>query len=295
MEELANRYFEEFKNCLWEYGIKKGDVVYVSSDVKPFLWYVGREFGIKKRSEQFLLLDKLIDSIQEVVGVEGTLLFPNYTWSFCRGEVFDYKKTQGEIGILGNYILNNRSDFYRTQHPIYGFMVWGKDALYLRNLPNQDSWGDASPFAYLHRKNAKQLNLGVSMSNCLTFLHYVEQCINVPYRYKKYFMSNYIDEYGVEEVRVYSMYVRDTGIDSYVTLPQEYFCKEKVISQEVFKGWEITFMELEDVYEAIEDDLRNKQGEHIYHFDNYKINWNVKQTHCDEIKVFAKSLFEVER
>lgn len=91
--------------------------------------------------------------LQTIVGAEGTLLFHTFFWSFCHGGTFDYDKTLGETGILSNRALK-RLDFIRTQHPIYSFAVWGKDARYLAALNNVDAFAHDSPFEYMYQKNA---------------------------------------------------------------------------------------------------------------------------------------------
>ena len=61
--------------------ISKGDVVYVISDM----------FGLSKAyHEKGLKLDLnvLIDGLWDIVGPDGTLLFPAFNWDFCKGVGF---------------------------------------------------------------------------------------------------------------------------------------------------------------------------------------------------------------
>lgn len=219
---LFERYLKDFRETLWENGIEKGDVLYVASDVSGVLIDARRDLGIASAEERGRFCDGIVTALQETVGPGGQLLFPVFSWAFCKGEPFDRRRSKGQVGILGNHVLLQRSDFVRTAHPMYSFMTWGRDMETLCRMQNQESWGQQSPFAYLHRVGAKQLNLNVTTQRSFTFQHYVEQSLEVPYRYPKYFMGRYTDLDGSEEVRTYSMYVRNLDIQMKEYLPEEF-------------------------------------------------------------------------
>lgn len=190
-----------YLDIIKQFDIQQGDILLVSSDITKLVIQEYKNTRIKPD------LNLFIDSLADAVGEEGTILFPTFNWGWCKGEPFDYAQTPCKTGILGEVALT-RSDFKRTNHPIYSFAVKGKDQNMLCRLENISSWGEDSIFAYLDYNNAKSLLIGVSFLNCYTFLHYVEQLIGVPYRYHKYFRSKYTDSNGETTSRVYSMYVR---------------------------------------------------------------------------------------
>lgn len=200
---------EEILNILAAQGIKKGDILLVSSDVTQLILNLCG--GIKNFNKRIAkkYCNDIIDTLQELIGKEGTLLFPTYNWGWCKGKPFIYEKTLGETGALGNTALK-REDFKRTRHPIYSFAVWGKDQNILINLDNIEAFGKNSPFSYLYYHKAK--NLFISVDDFYTFTHYVEKKIGVYYRYEKNFKSQYLicgDKYE----KTYSMYVRDLTIE----------------------------------------------------------------------------------
>lgn len=182
-------------------GLQGNDTVLVASDIRRI---------IIRSKLQGTIIDPLalIHMLQELVGSEGTLLFPVYNWDFCKGKPFDYLLTPGKTGTLGNVALRS-SAFRRTRHPIYSFSVWGKYANFLYSLTNRDSFAQDSPFSFLHKNKAKMLLLDVACQNSLTFVHYVEQAHRVPYRFLKSFTAQYIDENRNGSEQIYSMYVRD--------------------------------------------------------------------------------------
>ena len=272
-KEKEARYRSEFHEALDSLGINSGDILYIGSDIAGIVVSAGKELEFDGRTDRDAFLNLLIDELQNHVGRGGTLLFPVYSWKFCRGEIFDYKKTQGEVGAFNNYVLNNREDFTRTKHPLYSLMVWGKDAKMLSAIDCQEAWGEGSVFAYLHKNNAIELDLNVDALRSMTFKHYVEQSVKVPYRYPKYFLGQYKDENGVTETRAYSMYVRDLSVELKSTQTTEFFNRSGVGRSVTFHGLPINAIELGKAYDVIKDALLHKNGENIYSFTNYKIDW----------------------
>lgn len=187
-----------------QWGLKKGDRVFISSDITA-LGEACLEHGDRFKPND------LLDAVIEAVGPEGTILLPTYNWDFCHGGTFDYNKTKGKTGSLGNLALK-RPDFKRTQHPIYSFAVWGKEQEYLCGLQNKSSFEEDSPFGYMNRCKVTNILINVPFEHSFTYVHYVEQMmenkLEIHYRYHKDFTSLYRDKDGNEEMRTYSMFVR---------------------------------------------------------------------------------------
>jgi aminoglycoside 3-N-acetyltransferase len=187
-------------------GLVKGDVVLLSSDI----------FGLmvtSKKNGEIFDGNVFIDEILSKIGESGTLLLPTFNWDFCHDIPFDYQKTPSATGSLSSIALK-RNDFRRTQHPLYSFAVCGKYKDFLCSLSNVSSFGSDSPFAFLDLINAKNVTINVNLTNCFTFVHYIEQRAGVnTYRYLKSFKGQYIDQNGDISERIYSMLVRD--IDGY--------------------------------------------------------------------------------
>lgn len=235
-----------------KWGIKKGDVVLLSSDV------VRMGFVAMRNHEKFNI-DAFIDKVLEVIGGEGTLLLPTYNWDFCRGIPFDYCKTACKTGSLGTAALK-RADFRRTKHPIYSFAVAGKYSELLCSMDNKSSFGADSPFSFLEMMKAKNVIIDVNLTDCFTYVHYIEERAGVNnYRYPKNFSAGYIDEKGDETSRTYSMLVRDLN-DYYATdfEPLEETLREKYIMKVIdINGVIYRVVNLFDASEIIMDDIRN--------------------------------------
>ena len=89
--------------------------MFVSSDIKRLV-FVCHSHG------EFFDANKFIDNFIEIIGDNGSLVFPIFNWDFCIGIPFDYYKTPSKVGALTSVALK-RKDFKRTQHPIYSFVV----------------------------------------------------------------------------------------------------------------------------------------------------------------------------
>ena len=278
-----SQILEDFKQGLSDLGITKGDIVYVGSDITQLLVVLRKKEDRKSREEQNEFLHAMIDALQEQVGEEGTLLFPVYTWSFCKGKPYDVSKTLGTVGVLNNWVLKNRTDFRRTAHPLYSFMVWGKDAEMLLAMDNQEAWGKDSPFEYFKEQHAKLFLLNVTLQRAFTFMHYVEQSVEVPYRYHKYFLGNYTDAKGHTTARCYSMYVRDLDIETEEYMPDSFMEEAGLLHGVHTEDLTLKVIDMAEAYPVVAEDLLHNGGKNCYHFTNYEIDWEKGRTHEHEI------------
>ena len=100
-------FIQGLKNC----GIKKGDVVFT---------HVGFAFlGIPKdfnTNEQVCKM--ILNSFLEVLGSEGTLLVPTYTYSFCENKSFDVNNSPSTIGPFTEF-FRKQKNILRSKDPIF--------------------------------------------------------------------------------------------------------------------------------------------------------------------------------
>lgn len=256
-------------------GITKGTLLYVASDIRQFGMNVIRDYGVEYMNEA---LDCLTNALQETVGSEGTILFPTFSWDFCRGKGFDIKKTQGEVGSYSNWVLNTRKDFKRTQHALYPFMVWGKLQDLFCSLGNQDAWGVGSPFYYLFEHGGKQLEFNVESFKGLTFIHCFEQWVKVPYRHYKYFFGKYTDIDGKTEIRTYSMYVRDLDVYEHTKTTHQYLIDNGAAVETLWEDNKLTVVDIAKAFDVVKDDIINNDGKNNLFFKDYDFHYGTPQT-----------------
>lgn len=241
------------------WGLKKGDIVFLSSDITD-LFYLELENGRAKPSSN-LFIDKIIQTI----GEEGTLLLPTYNWDFCKGVTFDWKSTKGKTGVLGNICLK-RPDFKRTKHPLYSCVVWGKDQQLLCSMDYVSSFGADSIFAYLERNHAKNVIINLPLTQCFTYTHHVEEsCIPLKYRYLKEFTAEYIAEDDTKSQKTVSMLVRDLDLDVQGLPTMEQAFLEKGLMRKIFIN-NIQFSFFDDISltnNFLKDDIMNNNSKTI--------------------------------
>ena len=191
-------------------GINEGDVVLIHSSLRRTLGRL-RSRGIPADAQLVL------DSLLQALGSSGTLLLPLFNFDFPKGVTFDIRNTPSEMGALTE-AGRLSPGAVRTGHPIYSFAAIGKKADAFRNVNNVSGYGADSPFGILHRLNGKIGVIDLPDQDSMTFYHYVEEALNVPYRYHKQFTGRYIDALGQESTETFSLFVRDMekGVKTHV-------------------------------------------------------------------------------
>jgi aminoglycoside 3-N-acetyltransferase len=259
---IDNIAYVSYTQIAGKLPIFKGDILYVVSNILDIA-------KASRNNNENFECEGFIHSLQDAVGESGTLLFPTFNWDFCKGIAFDYFKTRGKVGALGNAALK-MIGFKRTQHPIYSFAVWGKAQNDLIILENKSGFGAGSPFAYMHQNKAKALVIGLTATIGNTFEHYTEEMVRVNFRYDKDFSALYTDEKRNSEVRTYSMYVRDMEINplhtSFAVIDDVMsalgICKDFTIN-----GVHFHVVELSGMFEVVSLELRYNNAKNLYSFE----------------------------
>lgn len=154
------------------------------------------------------LLQAVLDMLLEL-GVP-TLCVPTFTFSFCNGVPYDVAQSRSRMGVLNEYI-RRLPEAERSRDPLMSSAAIGADKQVVRDLGHH-SIGEGSTFDRLHAaKTARFLFLGVGAAKCMTYTHYVEERLRVPYRYDRPFTGTIID--GAHTYQdTYKLYVRYNGV-----------------------------------------------------------------------------------
>ena len=207
-------------SSLWrEAGVCDGDILLIHSNVRRTI----RKYKVSPK--------EILESFIKAVGVNGTVLLPLFNFDFCNGKSFDIKNTTSQMGVLTE-IARNYADAVRTGHPVYSFAVIGKHAKEFEDICNISAYGKDSPFAKLHEMGGKIAILDLPDQNSMTFYHYVEEILQVPYRFFKSFKGQYTDAAGHSSLREFTLYVRDIdkGVETYVDNMQDILWEEGLYS-----------------------------------------------------------------
>ena len=158
--------------------IRSSDTLIIASDITRLAFQA-------KRHEGEFDINAFIDSFRDKLGPKGTLILPAYNFMLGSGQSFDPAKTAPATGALPLAAFR-RDDFRRTWHPLHSFLVWGQKAEELAALRNISSFGQDSPFAKFREWDARMLFIGTNVSEAFTYVHHVEEMLQVGYRrYKK--------------------------------------------------------------------------------------------------------------
>lgn len=251
-------FIDEFKQTIQTLcGNLQGKTLFISSDVSLMI------LDALRRKEK-LDLNDLIEVFRELITPAGNLIFPTYNWDFCKGIGFDYKKTLSRTGSLTQCALE-RKDFKRTKHPIYSFAVWGKDQAYLTGLDYTDSFGKDSLFAWFEQVGALNLFINVSYQNSATFVHFVEERNQVPYRFIKSFTADYTDENGKTSPKTYTMFVRylDREVITTIDPMDEIFVKEQAVKKARFISSELKLLDMKKACALTDDNIIHHNADRI--------------------------------
>lgn len=194
-------------------GINPGDTVMVHSR----LFTIGRVIsGVSKKD----VVDAFLSALLRAVGEKGTLIFPTFTLSVCRGGHFDLQNTPSEMGLLSEH-ARLMAGVVRTPHPFYSSVVLGGSKDFLSGLDLSTSFGTGSIFDRLHAVNrtdaqlgrVKFLTLGIDCPpEGITYIHSIEEKLQVPYRYHKSF-SGKISDRGTRADYAVDFFVRRRDVE----------------------------------------------------------------------------------
>jgi aminoglycoside 3-N-acetyltransferase len=165
----------DLKAALDRLPLERGDVVFCHAN----LGFFGRAKGVTDSHD---LCEMFFDCIMERLGPNGTLCVPTFTYSFPKGEVFDWESGPSKMGAFAELV---RVRGYRSADPCYSVAVIGAKS-HIAELVSENSFDTrASFFGRLWIEEGKVLNLNFDAGS--TFVHWVEREMNVPYRFDKTF------------------------------------------------------------------------------------------------------------
>jgi len=184
-------------------GIKSSDTIFIHGDAGAA--FELKEINIKERLNHFL--NQIINFIDE----KGTIIIPSFSYSFTKNEDFDVHNTPSDLGAFSE-AFRGLSGVLRSKNPNFSVCSIGKYAKEYSNSSIYDCFGKNTAFDLMQKHNAKIVCLGCDFSR-ITFVHYLEQEIEVPYRYLKTFSGIIKDEERIEKINN-TYYVRDLSFES---------------------------------------------------------------------------------
>lgn len=238
----------DFARALKRAGVKSGDTICVQSQMYSF----GR--SLLKRED---FLSTIIAVLKYVIGTEGTLLMPAFSYSFCKGEAYNVQNTPSDVGILTEY-FRRMPDVYRTEHPIFSFSIYGKRTEEFLSLP-VSSFNEDSVYRRMTLGNDKLVFLGAPVG--YTFYYAAEEYVQVSHRFYKYFEGTIING-NKRYKQTVPYYVRDLEKRSTESERKinNYLFENGFQKKTEFGKGSITVAEADVVFAGLVDKLRYDEG-----------------------------------
>jgi len=174
---------QDIIESLRKVGITNGDQIFIHSNIGFF----GQLEHARSALDYY---EAFKNSILEVIGVSGTLIVPTFSYSFCWGNVFDKNETPGICGLFSE-MLRKDPQSLRSEDANFSVAAIGKNAEYFISDPPEHSFGENCFYERFLQINGKFLTFNLDLGY-LTFIHYIEKCLEVPYRYDKPFNGTLI-------------------------------------------------------------------------------------------------------
>lgn len=172
----------DLSNALINIGLKKNDNIFVHAN----LGFFGKLKGISNKNR---LAETYYKEIKQIIGKNGNITVPTFTYSFFKNKPFFKNKSESKMGIFAEYV-RMRKDSIRSEDPNFSVSSVGPLKSILTNENKDfDTYSQNSFFSKFHSMNGKILNLNFPGS---TIIHYYEKRLKVKYRFDKKF-------YGVND------------------------------------------------------------------------------------------------
>ncbi|MGY2803829.1 AAC(3) family N-acetyltransferase [Bradyrhizobium sp. USDA 4506] len=179
---------EDLLSAIKATGIRAGDIVSLQVSLGRLGLPQTIEFNYPSLS------NFVIDTFLDVLGANGTLLVPTYSYRSC-GQVYEVESTPSSIGEFPD-VFRSRKIAVRSRDPVMSWAAIGPGAqILVRNISNH-SHGVGSVFDNLMKAGGLICTLGLGMWSA-GFCHYIEKMANVPFRFDKR-IRRIIRERGLE-------------------------------------------------------------------------------------------------
>ena len=171
--------YDDIVDAIKRVGVVKDDVLFSHSNIGFF----GKLYDAKTTNDY---CHAFMKAIFEIIGINGTLVVPTFSYSFCNNQNFDKDETPSVCGAFSEYIRKHK-DAKRSNEPNFSISAIGKYAENFTKEQPSHPFGKNSFWERFLMKNGKFLNLNFDSGS--TFFHFVEKSINVPYRFDKKFVG----------------------------------------------------------------------------------------------------------
>ena len=238
-------------------GLDADETVFIASDIGPSAMY-------EKSEGNVFDVNLFIDCFQKAF-CYGTIVFPAYTDLLRDGDTFDSKESIPTSGALSKKVLKRR-EFQRTSDPLHSVLAWGRKTPEIIELKDDSTFGEGSIFSFLKQARAKMIFIDVDFNNSFTFVHYVEEALNVEYR--KYFNLSIERKLAkTTDVKQIKFHTKKPGIVTQLSKLEDDLTKEGILSVHLINNSVYKIIDLKKAYLRIEEEIKSNGGKDLHSFD----------------------------
>ena len=224
---MKNNHSSEFSNILSKFNIKKGSNIYVGIDILMVAKYL--KYQSKNLHD---LADIFLKFLIKHVGKSGTIVIPVFNLDCVPSKKFDRKNSPGQSGMFGNLLLKKYYK-YRTKHPMYSFLVFGKKSKKYMKVNNGNATGPDSLWKNFNDDRFDLITFGHHYVRSLTHIHYLEDLANINYRVNKIFKVKYKDFKKKIIEKNFSFFARKLDLCEYSSMT--YHCDREFFRLKIAK------------------------------------------------------------
>lgn len=158
---------QQLEDLLRAAGVRSGSVLFVHSSLSS----LGNVSGGA---------ETVVAALREVLGRQGTLVVPTFTFAHEIETVFDPQREPSQMGAISETV-RSLSASRRSRHLYHSVAAIGRLRDRITDRHGPSAWAADGPFWQLIALDADILLLGVPYTRCTQF-HVVEQIVNVAYR-----------------------------------------------------------------------------------------------------------------
>ena len=224
---MFNYTKKDIINSLSKIAIMPNDDIFIHNN----LGFFGMLEGCETADD---LCANMLETLKEIVGEEGTVILPTFSYSYCHGQVYIPEQTETTCGMLSTYMIKHYAH-NRSLDPNFSICGIGKHINEYKNCNIHESFGKGSFWEIFLKYNGKIVCMNFDSGS--TFLHYIERVNNVEYRYNKSFNGeSIINNKKIKDYAVHYVYDLEKEEDAPFFERIDILCKQDKISKTCHLG-----------------------------------------------------------
>lgn len=160
----------DLEELLLRLGLNRGDVVMIHSATFTL--------GLVEHG-----LDGIYQAIRRILGPDGTLIVPTFSYSFRRGETFNVMKTPcpKALGAFSEYV-RTLAGAVRSADPLFSMAAVGPEAENLMRRQSYFCFGRGSIYENLFSRDILIVGIGITYDTGISAFMHLERLAEVDYR-----------------------------------------------------------------------------------------------------------------